>query len=162
MDFEIVTNELKETLALINDHDFNQIPLGGGWTIAQTLDHIQKANIAMLQLIVGKGTPTDRDPAAKIVRYVEVFNTPQKTATFLEPSQSIYDRQTLSDNGAQINDWIRLALATMNLKEVCDDFEYPELGAVTKLELSYFIMIHTRRHMMQIQETMQALNAAKN
>ena len=129
---------------------FNQIPFEGSWTAAQVLVHITKSNLSIAQTLSLKGNPVYRPPDERIKELGDIFldfTTRLKSPDFILPEPGIYEKETLVQNLQHSITRIYNEAARADLSEAV---KHTIFGNITRLELLYFVIYHTRRHINQL------------
>ncbi len=128
------------------------------WTVAQLATHVTKSNNGMTKILKTTGTPAERDPAmgaAKMKSIFLDFNAKYQSPEFIIPEVKEYDRKTVVDD---------LENSIRQLREECGKQDLLQLlnvkifGEVTKLELNYFVLYHTQRHIHQLKNMLRELH----
>lgn len=150
---EQTKNELKEVAAFIPDDKTDMVPFDGGWTAGQVLEHMDKS--VGYNILIGNVQPADRPADEKVQMIKNIFLDLSKkydAPGFIVPTDATHDKDALVSKLSHKFDKLAEAAATMNLTEVCLDFEVPGFGAFTRLEWITFYMVHTRRHIQQLKK----------
>lgn len=145
--------ELLEALDQFSDENINTIPFEGSWTAGQVAEHVLKSASAMAGALNGPGEPAERDPEQHIELLSQVFlNFDHKlnSPDFILPSNEPKEKQKLVKALEETFDNIILAASTRNLDLICTAFEMPTLGTLSGKELSWFTIVHTKRHIHQL------------
>lgn len=152
--------DLAEAIAAIPADEINIVPFENSWTAAQVTEHVLKA--VGVEVLYGKTQETNRDPGEKIEPVADLFlnlDIKMQSPDFIYPSDKKYEKQQLLD---LVNDkFTKLteAVNTLDLSLTCLDFEVPTLGLFTRVEFVWFYIVHTRRHIFQLQKIDRALAA---
>ncbi len=145
-------NELIGLIASTTDKSINAIPFKDSWTAAQLATHVTKSNKAIAQGLQMEGKLAERDPEQGVVQIRKMFldfEAKYKSPEFIVPEEKEYDKdEVVKAFGASINK-LRYARNEVNLSEIIN---LPIFGEVTKLELLYFVLYHTQRHIHQLKK----------
>lgn len=162
---ELLVKELQETRLrlielgnLIDDNKVDTVPFEGSWTAGQLLEHVDKA--VNPSILVGNTQATDRPADEKVGTVKKIFldfNVKFESPDFILPVEEVHDRKALIHSLSTKFDELIHAASTMNLAEECMDFEVPQMGKFTRLEWISFYMIHTQRHLHQLENIIDAL-----
>ena len=99
-----------------------------------------------------KGKPAEREPDAgepNIRKIFLDFEAKYKSPEFIVPEEKIYDKgDVVKILKSSINKLKEMRSST-NLTEI---ISLPIFGEVTKLELLYFVLYHTQRHIHQLKK----------
>ena len=158
LEFEATIVNLTKTIDSFQESSLNAIPFPGSWTPAQVIDHIKLANNLMLELINNPGKESNRNPMAKVELYTSLFSGKEEAPDFILPSSKPINKAELLSKMADTNAAIIHSIKTADLSLITLDFEYPELGEVTRLELCHFIILHTQRHTQQLQNMLKIIS----
>ncbi len=151
------SGQLLTLMSSLNETDINQIPFEDSWTAAQLASHITKSNKGIAQALEMEGTVCDRDPAegaAKLKKMFLDFSVKYKSPEFILPTKNTYQKDLVTD---ELKASIERLISMRNAVNLSEIIEVPLFGATTKLELLYFVLYHTQRHLHQLQNIVQAL-----
>jgi hypothetical protein len=149
--FIAVSESLLHLVNSFSEKGLNTIPFEGSWTAAQVIDHVTKSNKSITQALSLEGKPAGREPDERTPELAKIFldfKTKLKSPDFILPTQDNYQKASLIT---------ALKLSIKKLKEVsgntslADAIEHKAFGEITKMELLYFVVYHTQRHMHQLQ-----------
>lgn len=149
--FTEVNQSLLRLVESFSEKGLNTIPFEGSWTAAQVTDHITRSNKSITQALSLEGKPAGREPDERTPELAKIFldyRTKLKAPDFILPSQDIYQKVIL------VTAW---ESSVAQLKEAAlnalfgDAIEHQAFGKITKLELLYFVVYHTQRHIHQLQ-----------
>jgi hypothetical protein len=151
--------ELYQLVASLTEEQFNTVPFIDSWTPAQLAVHVTKSNNAIAQGMSMEGKPALRTPAERVAELKKIFldfNHKMKSPEFIMPRPGLYEQAAtlaaLKKSIDQLQEKSRLA----DLFEV---IIFPALGEITKLELLYFVVYHTQRHVHQLRNIVAHLHA---
>lgn len=144
--------EISDLIASTNESIVNAVPFEGSWTAAQLVTHVTKSNRAIVQGMQMEGKATERNPREGVQKLKEMFlnfDTKFKSPEFIVPENKVYDKEMVV---ASLNKSIE-QLKTERIKvDLIEMIHLPVLGEITKLELMYFVLYHTQRHIHQLKE----------
>ncbi|MFA6059548.1 MAG: DinB family protein [Taibaiella sp.] len=149
--FATVSQSLLHLANSFSEKGFNTIPFEGSWTAAQVIDHITKSNKSIAQALSLEGKPADRKPDERTPELAKIFldfKTKLKSPDFILPTQDIYQKASLI---ATLESSIEKLKEGVGNTSLIDAIEHQAFGEITKLELLYFVVYHTQRHMHQLQ-----------
>lgn len=158
-DFAATTTELLATIASFKEEDINTIPFEGSWTAGQVGEHIYKSISAISHSLQGAVKKTDRDPGEKIKAIGDLFlnfDFKMKSPDFIQPSELPHDKTLLLRCLTLITSEVQEHIATQDLSATCLQSALPGFGDLTRLELCYFIVFHTQRHIHQLKKILNA------
>lgn len=164
----ILFNNIDETqqqlLAIAEDKAekaLNKVPFRNSWTALQVLIHVTKSNNAIAQALQMQGGVAERDPEQKAAHLKNMFldfEAKYKSPDFIVPEKGKHNKdEVLQALTASIKNIKELRNQT-NLAEIID---LPAFGAITKLELLYFVLYHTQRHVRQLRNIITSVNDKK-
>ena len=149
--------ELLHLVSSTNETLINKIPFKDSWTVAQLATHITKSNYGMAKTLEMQGKAATRDPAEGVPKMKEIFldfSKKYQSPEFILPAVKVYNKESV------LND---LGKSVEQLKDEGKSVELSGLlnvqifGEVTKLELFYFILYHTQRHIRQLKNILKKL-----
>jgi uncharacterized damage-inducible protein DinB len=159
-----ITDEFIETLSSFPDTEFNQVPYEGSWTPAQLARHVLKSDRSILRAFEGPGAPAGRDPLAlkpKMESRFLDFSKKLDAPDFIKPEGSTYSKDELLEELRTVRQKFRKAAETIDLEQLCLQVEN-YLGPLTRMEVVYFVIFHTMRHLHQLRNMRHALGRMKS
>jgi hypothetical protein len=115
----------------------------------------------MAQALEMEGMPANRDPAQGMERLKKMFldfTVKYKSPDFILPAEKTYQKeQVLPDLQHSISKLSEIR-SRVNLAEMIN---VPIFGETTKLELLYFVLYHTQRHLHQLNNILKSLQSVK-
>lgn len=161
MNKEIISQEFAQTytalgdaVALFDAQNFNQIPYEGSWTAGQVAQHLKLANGNFAQVLNGDVADADRPIDQKIPILKDIFLNFQsklQSPDFIKPQLVDYDREQMLAEIISLKQDLLKEIGSLDLSKECLSFEMPRMGRLTRLEAIYFIIYHTQRHTIQLQ-----------
>jgi hypothetical protein len=152
-------SELLALISATNGGGINAIPFPGSWSAAQVFTHITKSNKAFAQGMEMEGKPAERAPDAsepEIRKIFLDFETKFKSPEFIVPEVKIYDKNEVTRVLKSSIDKLSGLRSKINLFEI---IALPIFGEITKLELLYFVLYHTQRHIYQLKKIFAILKS---
>lgn len=159
LEVDQATTELMELLLPLTQAQINVVPFKDSWTAAQLATHITKSNNAILQAMDMEGKTAARKPTERIGELKKIFldfSHKLKSPDFILPPAGVYNKETMLVALQKSNSALQQKRAAVNLSEV---IEYSAFGQISRLELFYFVLFHTRRHIHQLKNIVGYLNA---
>src|SRR4051812_34130591 len=156
-DFEAATEGYLNIVSGLSQDEINTVPFLGSWTAAQVTEHLCKSDIGMLNALNGPVQPTNRpvDAGVENLRTVFLdFSTKLPSPDFIIPEERTYDKDTLLEAFITGREQIGKAIKTLDLTTSC---HMPIFGEPTRLELIYFVIFHTQRHINQVKHISEKL-----
>lgn len=157
------TTELLNIITAFSQEQFNMVPFEGSWTAGQVAEHLRQSYGAA-DVLRGAVQPATRPPD----KYVEQlrstflnFEVKMKSPDFVVPPDRLYDRETQLKALSEKLAYIRDAVQTLDLTQLCLDFQLPGAEKFTRLEWVYFILYHTQRHIRQIKNIQKMVSAGQ-
>lgn len=151
--------ELCKLMGSLSEEHFNTVPFSDSWTPAQLAVHVTKSNNGIAQGMGMEGEPAIRMPAERVAELKKIFldfNHKLKSPEFIVPRPGLYEQTAtlaaLKKSTDQLKEKSRLA-------DLSEEIVFPALGEITKLELLYFVLFHTQRHVYQLRNIVQHLQA---
>ena len=149
--------ELAQLISSVDESLVNKIPFEKSWTVAQLATHVTKSNNGMAEVLKTSGTPAERDPsmgAAKMKSIFLDFEAKYQSPEFIIPEVKEYSRETVINDLENSVRKLKEGRAKQNLSHV---LQVEIFGEVTKLELYYFVLYHTQRHIHQLKNMLKEL-----
>ena len=154
---EQVANELYELAGALGEDQFNSEPFEGSWTPAQLVVHVTKSNNGIVQGMDMPGTTAIRKPGNRIEELKKVFlNFDHKlqSPAFILPKPGCYDKSATMAALQHSMQQLKQRGLKADLSEV---IVFQVLGEISKLELLYFVLYHTKRHVHQLKNMIKHL-----
>ena len=151
-------SELLNVLSSQSETNINTVPFDDSWTAAQVADHITKSTSSIAKAMNIESTPTHRDPGERIQELKKMFLNFEVKFTspeFILPSQDEYEKDTLIAKLSSAFEQLKERANVVNLSGM---ITHPAFGDVTKLELLYFVLYHTKRHLRQVKNILLIVN----
>lgn len=142
-----------QALSPLTESQLNRAPFPGSWSAGQVTRHIIKSNGSIDQALGLPGYTARREPDQRVQELKEIFldfSIKFGAAPFITPTRDSYQKDRL------IKD---LSATTRRLKETSRHIDldqaihHPAFGEITKLELLFFVLFHTQRHVRQLNKT---------
>lgn len=154
-------SELLKLVSSTNGELTNAVPYNDSWTVAQLATHVTKSNSAIAQGMEMEGKAAEREPDAGepgIRKMFLDFDAKYKSPEFIVPEKKNYDHDEVIKVLKSSIDQLKALRSKADLVEIID---LPIFGQVTKLELLYFVLYHTQRHIHQLNKMLAALKSKK-
>ncbi|MBS1524739.1 MAG: DinB family protein [Bacteroidetes bacterium] len=155
-----LANELKETKSALlgaidwfSNANINAVPFEGSWTAGQVAEHVLMSASGVAKALRGRTATADRNPEQHIELFSEIFLNFEhklKSPDFIIPSDEAKDKQALINALNETFCSIEDAAGLGDLDSICLAFEMPTLGTLSKKELIWFTIVHTKRHIHQL------------
>lgn len=152
-------SELVKLIASTNGESINAVPYKDSWTVAQLATHVAKSNNAIAQGMEMEGKAAEREPDAGepgLRKMFLDFDAKYKSPEFIVPEKKKYDHDEVIKVLINSIDKLEALRSKAVLVEIID---LPIFGEVTKLELLYFVLYHTQRHIHQLNKMLGALKS---
>lgn len=150
-------SEFFHLVASVNEKDINKIPFKDSWTVAQLATHIKKSNKAIAQGLQMNGIPNHRNPEERIdelkttfLDFSIKFNSPD----FIVPEKKEYKKDEVV---FQLNNSIEQLKQLRTCTNLSEIINLPVFGEITKLEILYFVLYHTQRHLHQLKKILNII-----
>lgn len=153
--FEAVDHAAAELLLLmqpLSQQQINAIPFENSWTAAQLATHVTKSNNAIVQAMDMEGKVPGRKPAERVEELKKIFldfSLSLKSPAFIVPPPGAYEKEKVLMALELSNQQLAAKRRVVNLSEV---IEFSAFGKITRLELFYFVLFHTQRHIHQLKK----------
>ncbi len=152
-------SELLQLVSSVDETSINEVPFENSWTVAQLATHVIKSNNGMVKVLKTSGKPAGRDPslgAAKMKTIFLDFQAKYNAPEFIIPEVKEYDRETVIKDLENSIWQLNKERGKQHLTEI---LQVEIFGEVTKLELYYFVLYHTQRHIHQLKNILKELQA---
>jgi hypothetical protein len=149
---------ISNLMAAVDEERVNTVPFDGSWTAPQLLRHVSKSMQGMAKAMQMEAKPANRNPAERIDGLKNVFLDFSRKLTqpdFLIPENQVYKKQTAIDELNKSFNEFKAKASRANLHELVEGLP---LGPITKLEIVYFVLYHTQRHLHQLKNISAVLN----
>lgn len=144
--------ELLSLISNLTEHQINIIPFKDSWTAAQLATHVTKSNQGVSQAMDMEGKLPDRKPTERVEDLKKMFldfDHKMKSPEFIVPPAGNYGKE---DVIASLKKSIESLKQKRELVYLYELVELSALGKITKLELFYFVLYHTQRHIHQLKK----------
>lgn len=156
------TELLIETVTNIPDSKFNIQPQEGSWSVAQVVEHLYRSEFGIPKLFQGKTQKDiDRAPDAYIDQMRKQFlesDRKMEASGVILPTEEEKSKEELIAKFELNRTKITELIGKLDEDELCLSFKHPILGYLTRQEWVHFNIIHTQRHLGQIQRILSQLN----
>ncbi|GEO09089.1 DinB family protein [Segetibacter aerophilus] len=153
--YEEISSQLLRLAEKMTEEEFTAIPFEGSWTAAQVCEHIIKSNKSIVNALKAEGKLVARNADQRIPELKSLFldftNKFQSPAPVV-PTQLSYKKETF------VYELKKTTEDAKELSKAVNEFEainVPGFGELTKLELLYFIIFHTQRHIQQLKKVVE-------
>ncbi len=153
--FDSIKNTTTELIDLINSADsvkINSVPFRDSWTAAQLAAHVTKSNKAIVQAMGMEGKKAQRDADERIEELKSMFLNYKikfQSPDFIMPTAQNYEKNLLVADLKTSIERFKTAARSVDLSEIIN---LPAFGEITKLELAWFVLYHTQRHIHQLKK----------
>ncbi|PUZ29689.1 hypothetical protein DCC81_09690 [Chitinophaga parva] len=154
--FDEMRMRLLATAAAIPDPVYNRKPTNGGWSAAQTMEHLLLSASGVANLLAGARTaPAQREPTRQYGILEQVFNNyDQKypSAENLLPQGEHFEKAThLAAMQASLEQ-IYQHIGQPGIFDELVEIDLPVFGVMTRIEYIYLVVLHNTRHIRQVRE----------
>ena len=150
-------SQLTDLMSSVENDKINMVPYEGSWTAPQLLRHVTKSISGMAKAMQMDAKPTDRNPGERIEEFKTVFldfSKKMKSPEFIVPEEGTYEKQFTIDDLNKLFTQFKVNANNANSSELVEGLP---LGPITKLEIIYFTLFHTLRHLHQMKKICNAL-----
>ncbi len=161
LEVSAAVSEVTELMLTVDENNVNIVPYDGSWTAPQVLTHVTKSIVEMAKIMELDFAPANRNPGERIDELRKMFlDFSQKfqSPAFIMPEARVYDKQSTID---KLNESFRQFKENAKVADLDGLVEGLPLGPITKLEILYFTLFHTQRHIHQMKNICEVLNHAK-
>ena len=156
--------ELYRSMNLFKDEQVDRVPFEGSWTPGQVMEHMYKALAGIPRLCLGDTQEAQRaqDEKAQGIRSLFLdFSTKFKSPDFIEPTETQHDKTRLLAQFKKTEADFVEVIAGQDLSRLCAGAELPGFGQLTCYEWLDFGLVHTQRHIRQLNNIFKTLNPAQ-
>ena len=157
IEFELTSKELLHALGLFRQETINEIPFANSWSAAQVADHLLKSDNLIIRTLEGEHFPSHRAPDEKVEELRTTFmdfSTKMEAMEVLLPGDDNFSKNDLIEDLKSTRERM---VADIHSADLSDTFNTPSFGEITRLELLYFVIFHTKRHIRQLKNIYVAL-----
>ncbi|WP_264524369.1 DinB family protein [Flavobacterium sp. N502536] len=161
-DITTTIGQFYDTLSLFTQNEVNQVPFEGSWTGGQVARHIIKSTSGLRQVCEAntQKLPANYDEKIPLIKEIFLnFSTKYNSPDFIYPEDREYDKTELLSSLQRIEKEMQDIAENYDLTLTCMDFEIPGIGNLTIYELLNFCVMHSKRHLNQLQNV---YNVVKN
>ena len=166
MDLKIKLEEntelLIETVSVVPESKFNLKPKEEDWSVADVVEHLYRSEFGIPKLFQGETQKEiDRAPDAFVEKMEKRFlqsDRKMKATGVILPSDEEKSKEELIAKFQQNRRAVIELIEKLDTDELCLSFEHPLFGYLTRQEWAHFNIIHTQRHLGQIQRILTQLN----
>ena len=147
-------------LSSFSESEINISPFEGSWTAAQLTQHLILASSGFTKMCSGKTEETDRNPAEKIDAIKDLFfnfEIKMQSPESINPPNIKYDKNLLILALQEIEQELLNVSKTFDLNLTCLAYEVSGFGKFTIYEWISFVLIHTQRHLKQLNTIFEAI-----
>ena len=151
-------NEFIKTLGKFSEGQINKSPFEGSWTPGQVASHIIKATKAIPDK---NAVDTDRQYDEKVSQIESVFlnlDTKMKSPDYVYPDSGPFIKEELLQQLESIRDKYQQRIAERDISQLCEGFQLPPMGTMTRYEWFWFNLTHVKRHLHQLRNMVSALS----
>lgn len=156
------SSDLLKLVHPLDNESFNAVPFKDSWTPAQLVVHVTKSNLHIARSLSLKGKIIERDPAERAPELEEIFldfTTKLKSPEFILPPDTWRHKEEVVRDFMQSIEQLKEKRNHINLSEAISHHTF---GEITKLELLYFVLYHTERHLHQLKNILTHLSHLEN
>ncbi len=160
--YSTTNKRLLRLLSAFSQEQLNQAPAADSWSAGQVAVHLIKASV--LKLLYGPICATTREPDQHVESLKQQFldfTIKMKAPEFVLPEQTSYSKVDILRTLEEIGHEMETAITSLDLSATCSGTP-PVLGELTRLELIWFNIFHTQRHMQQLECLLQTVGTKQN
>lgn len=154
-----VTDEIKRILSSVDVLQINTIPSKGNWSAAQIGQHLLKS-YGVVEVLNGNVKPSHRVADEKSTEINDLFlnfTIKMKSPEAIVPTSEIINKDELITELKKRIDQITGIIINKDLTEICTDYSISEYGEFTRLEWINFNIVHSKRHLHQLKNTLASI-----
>ncbi len=152
LEFSSVTEQFLHLFHQIPEEEINIIPFQNSWTAGRVVKHVCLSDRAIIKWLYGNTSPSSRKPDAYVdnLKSLLNFDTKFSSPSFIIPPEKQFKKTDLMEEFISSRAQLRDAMKMLDMTQVCRDIEVKELQGISRLELIYFVIYHTKRHLFQL------------
>lgn len=157
-EIEDVKKQLVQALGSFNDQSINKKPAADSWCAGEVAEHLIKSTGSIAQFIRMDGEKISRPADERVEELKSIFLDFSRTfqsPEFILPNRPHYAVASLTAEVENTYDELLRAADNADLNETVS---HKAFGKVSKLELLYFVLFHTQRHIQQILRISNTIN----
>src|SRR5574340_1019575 len=143
--------ELLQLVQPVDVDTFNAVPYINSWTAAQVIVHVIKSNLTIAKALKLEGKIMEREPDERVEELKDLFldfTLKFQSPGFILPPDDWYGKEEIIRDFTQSIEQLKVEGGEVDLAEA---ISHQAFGEITKLELLYFVLFHTQRHIHQLQ-----------
>ena len=154
-DIEASTSLLQAALAGCSNEDFNMRLNDDQWTAAEIIEHLLLVETSVNKQFGGPSGVTQREVDKKVEIVKNLFEDDRRQydspAVFI-PSKGEKNKMEMLEKLLEERRQLALLASRFDLTETLLAFKHPYLGAFTRYEWIYFVILHSNRHLLQLKK----------
>lgn len=157
-ELEGATKNLFDLISSFTQEEINKIPFEGSWTAGQVAEHLFRSDSSILAAIHGTVKPAERQPDLRQQELKTVFldfDTKLNGPEEIQPTGARHEKEALLRSLEGTRSRLFEVASLLDLSPLSI---HPALGELTKMELIYFVIYHTQRHIHQLKNILQKLH----
>jgi len=153
------TQNILQTAGKFSDEMFNKKPTPAHWSAAEVLEHLYRAEVGVPKIMWGKTVGAERPADEKSALFKKAFL--ESDQRYQAPDIAIPKNQFSRDELTQKFRANREHLISMlrkdgfKLNRICKEADHPVFGTLTRLEWIEFIILHSDRHLKQMNKVFE-------
>lgn len=152
------TIDLKRVIAPVPEAIMVWKSPADGWSVGEILEHLVLVEANIVSHLGGRGGKTERPLLQKVEMIRAAFESPgnryQSPREFLPTGNGKEKTHALQELREHSND-VLAKMAGLDVSETLLDYRHPYAGRLTRIEWVYFMVIHARRHLSQIERLLR-------
>ena len=152
LEFSSVTEQFLHLFHQIPDEEINILPFENSWTAGRVLKHVCLSDRAIIKWLYGNTSPSHRKPDEYLDKLSVLLNFNIKfiSPPFIVPPDKQFSKHVLINEFISSRAQLREGMNNLDLSQICKDIELKDLQGISRLELIYFVIYHTKRHIFQL------------
>lgn len=146
--------EVTVALSAFSHEAFNTAPHHGSWTPGQIAEHLLIFERRALSILSSPAAPLDRDSEEKTAAIrLRLENRGQviEAPSFLLPSDAAKDRDDIVAELKTARDGLVAFIETHDIRVLYPEMPHRLFGVLSGYEWMHLIMLHAKRHIMQLE-----------
>lgn len=141
-----------------DEKHINVTPFEDSWTIAQLATHVKKSNNGIIQALQMEGKHCERNAGERTEELKKIFldfDAKYQSPEFIVPEKKEYKKEAVVE---QLKNSIEQLKRLRTKAELSETINLPAFGEITKLEILYFVLYHTQRHLHQLKNILSIID----
>jgi hypothetical protein len=159
-EFDLSSQNLIQTLNSFSEEHWNVKPVENSWSAAQVNWHLLVIEDGINRFFTGTTAPSHRNGNAIIRRMDQFLENRTRTYSapdYTQPPDEPGEKKDLIQKLESVRTQLAGHIIKQDLNVLCLDFKHFFFGELTRYEWIHFVVYHSNRHLVQLQNIKNAL-----